>query len=226
MRKFKFLAVIALVMLCLVGCGKSDKKNNDSKLVKAKENMVSNLKNYSYDMKATVNMGFMDVSTEMNCKSDNVNKIVYCTSETMDVETEQYIDYKNKMDYSKITTAYGYGENDGEWTKTKLSSNVSNWLDMSDYVFNLSEESRNGGTYYKGTIDSKKIAASLAQTDSSIDYDKIISKDIDIEIFVNSSNYIEKMNFTMEVMGVSEYVEVTFKDFNESGSITIPSSIK
>lgn len=226
MRRFKFLFVIALVMLCLVGCGKSDKKNADSKLVKVKENMLSSLKNYSYDMESTADMGFMNVTTEMNCKSDNVNKIVYCSSETMGVETEQYIDYKNKVEYSKITTAYGYGENDGEWTKTKLNNNISNWLDMSDYVFNLSEESKNGGTYYKGTIDSKKIAASLAQADSSIDYDKIISKDINIEIYVNSLNYIETMNFTMEVMGITEYVEITFKDFNTSGSITIPSSIK
>ncbi len=225
MRKFKFLFVIALAMLCLVGCGKSDKKNTDSKLAKAKEAMVSSLKNYSYDVEMTANMGFMDVSTEMNCKSDNVNQIVYCTSNTMGVETEQYIDYKNKVDYSKVTSAYGYGNSD--WTKTKLDSNVSNsWLDMSDYIFNLTEESKNGGTYYKGTIDSKKLAKAMSQADSSTNYDDVISGDIDIEVFINSSNYIETMNFTMEVMGISEYVEITFKDFNTSGSITIPSSVK
>ena len=45
-------------------------------------------------------------------------------------------------------------------------------------------------------------------------------------MFVNSSNYIEKMSFTMTIMGIEEVVEISYRDFNESGNIVIPVEAK
>ena len=227
MKKIKILFVILIAMICFTGCGKKDATNTTSKIVAAKNQMLHNLKNYSYDVKITTKTGFFDVTTNMNCKDDSANKIAYCYTSTMGVKTEEYIDYANKMEYSKVTTLYGNDGNNGKWTKTKLNGSSSNtWVNLSDYIFNLTEESKNGGTYYTGTIDSKKLAKAMAQSDSNIDLNKVVSDDIDIEVFINSSNYIETMNFSIEIMGIKEYVEVTFKNFNTSGTITIPSEVR
>lgn len=42
----------------------------------------------------------------MNCKDDNVNIIAYCYTSTIGVETEEYLDYANQMDYTKVSTIY------------------------------------------------------------------------------------------------------------------------
>lgn len=49
----------------------------------------------------------------MNCKDDSVNKIAYCYTSTMGVETEEYLDYENQMDYTKVSTIYGNDGNNG-----------------------------------------------------------------------------------------------------------------
>lgn len=221
----KYLIVLILVMLCLVGCGKKDGKiNSDSPLAKAKSQMMSNLKNYNYDVTMVTESSFMDIETTMNCTDDLANKLTYCSTSTFGVEQESYYDYNKKVSYTKTTSVYGYGSQD--WTKTKLNNNTNTWLDLSDYVYDLKSESRNGGTYYTGVIDGKKLAASLSQTDSNANYDSIVGSDINIEIFVNSKNYIETLNFDMEIMGMKETVKVKFKDYNSAGSVKLPSSLK
>lgn len=75
--------------------------------------MLNNLKNYSYDVKITTKTGIVDVTTNMNCKDDSVNKIAYCYTSTMGVETEEYLDYENQMDYTKVSTIYGNDGNNG-----------------------------------------------------------------------------------------------------------------
>lgn len=227
MKKVRFLVIIAFVIICLTGCGKNDAINTDSKIVAAKNQMLNNLNNYSYDVKITTKTGIVDVTTNMNCKDDRINKIGYCYTSTVGVETEEYIDYANQVDYTKVSTLYGNDGNNGKWTKTKLKDNTSNsWINLSDYIFNLTEESKNGGTYYTGTINSKKLASAMAQADSNIDLNKIVSDDINIEVFVNSSNYIETMNYSIEIMGIKELVEINFKNYNTSGTIEIPSEVK
>ena len=227
MKKVRFLVIIAFVIICLTGCGKNDAINTDSKIVAAKNQMLNNLNNYSYDVKITTKTGIVDVTTNMNCKDDRINKIGYCYTSIVGVETEEYIDYANQVNYTKVSTLYGNDGNNGKWTKTKLKDNTSNsWINLSDYIFNLTEESKNGGTYYTGTINSKKLASAMAQADSNIDLNKIVSDDINIEVFVNSSNYIETMNYSIEIAGVKELVEINFKNYNTSGTIEIPSEVK
>lgn len=228
MKKILYFSLIALLMICVSGCGNEENKiNSDSKLVAAKKVMTENLNNYSYDVVMTTKTGIMDVTTNMSCKDDRKNQIGYCSTSTYGVKTEEYIDYKNKTNYSKVTTAFGGNSSNGKWTTTKYSGEDTNtWINLNDYIFNITEESRNGGTYYTGTIDSKKLAAAMSQVDSDVDTSNIVSDDIDISVFINSSNYIEKMSFTIEIMGIEEEVEINYKGFNTSGDIVIPSEVK
>lgn len=66
----------------------------------------------------------------------------------------------------------------------------------------------------------------MSSTDSNVSVDKIVSKDIDIEVFVNSSNYIESMNYSIEIAGINEYVEIKVKDYNTSGMVEIPTEVR
>lgn len=223
----KKILICSFIFLSLVtGCGKNEKTNTDSKIVKAKNEMLSDLSNYSYDVEITAKTNFMDATTTMKCKDDLKNKIGYCTSSTYGVTTEDYYDYNNKTMYSKVSLPFGYGDSD-EWTKSNYGGNGNNtWLDLNDYIFDVKEESKDGGVYYTGVIDSKKLANAMSQADSEVDTSSIVSGDIDIEVFVNSSNYIEYMKFNLVIAGIEEVVEISYYDYNETGSIEIPNNIK
>jgi len=227
MKKILYSIICILALSCLTGCGSEETKiNKNSQLASAKEVMVNNLNNYSYDVNITVDTGIIPVSTTMNCKDDRKNQISYCLTSTYGVETEEYVDYKNKISYSKVTTLFGGDSSNGKWTSTKYSGGDTNtWLNLNDYIFNLKEESKNGGTYYTGTIDSKKLGNAISQT-TDTDTSDIVSEDIEISVFVNSSNYIEKMSFTIEIMGIEEVVEINYKNYNNSGDIVIPDEVK
>lgn len=224
MKKLKIIVVLVLALICFTGCNKEDAINTNSKVVTAKKQMLNNLDNYSYDVKIITKTGIMDVTSNMNCKVDQTSKITYCITSTMGIETKEYFDYENQVDYRQVTTS---GSSKGKWVKTKIKSDTTNsWLNLSDYIFDLNEETKNDGTYFTGTIDSKKLAAAMAQSDSSIDLGKIVSDDIKIKVFVNSENYIETMDYSIEIAGITEVVEINFKDYNTSGTIEIPSEVK
>lgn len=228
MKKILYFSLITLLVLCVSGCCKEGNKiNSDSQLAAAKKIMTENLNNYSYDVEIITKTGIMDVTTNMSCKDDRKNEISYCSTSTYGVETEEYIDYKNKTTYSKVTVAFGGDSSNGKWTSAKYSGGDTNtWINLNDYIFNITEENRDEGTYYTGTIDSKKLAAAMSQVDSDVDTSNIVSDDIDIIVFINSSNYIEKMSFILEIMGIEEVVEINYKGFNTSGDIVIPSEAK
>lgn len=189
--------------------------------------MMDNLDNFSYTANITIKTGIMDVTTTMNCKEDRKNQIGYCSTSTYGVNTEEYYDYGNNISYTKVTSPYSSDASNGQWTSTSYkSSNTNLWLNLNDYIFNINEEKQSNGTTYTGTISSKKLAEAMAQADSSVDTSSIVTKDIDISIFVNSSNYIEKMNFEIEIMSIAEVVEINYSNFNTSGTISIPSEAK
>ena len=218
-----FIKIICLLLvfnlILLTGCNKQEKVNKDSKIANVKNQMINNLDNYSYKVKIITKTGFVDVETNMDCREDLKNKLSYCHTSTIGVDTYEYTDYKNKASYSKVDTLYG---SEG-WKKSKISvDNKNSWINLSDNIFDLQEESVDGGTIYKGTISSKKLASIMQQVDTKINVNKIISKDINIEVFVNSSNYIETMNFTLEVLGIEEIVEIQYVDYNTSGDIELP----
>ena len=227
MKKILYLFLITLIVICTSGCSKEFKINSDSKLAEAKRIMNNNLNNYSYDVKMITKAGFMNVTTNMRCKDDRKNKINYCITSTYGVNNEEYIDYQNKIVYSKASVTLVEDATSGRWTSSKYTGGDSNtWINLNDYIFNLTEEKKDGGTYYKGTINSQKLVEAIAQIDTDIDISNIVSDDIDISVFINLSNYIESMSFTIEIMGIEELVEINYRDFNTSGDIVIPSEVK
>lgn len=228
LKKLFPLLIVYIIVFTITGCDSSTNKvNSNSQLANAKKLMTENLDNFSYEANITLKTGFIDVTTTMECKEDRINKIGYCSSSTVGVETEEYIDYKNMIAYTKIYSPYNNDASNGTWTKTKVQSpNTNSWLNLNDYIFNITEESKNGGTYYTGTIDSKKLATAIATVNSDIDMNSIANDDIDITVFVNISGYIEQMTFNMEIMGIDEGVEINYSDFNSSGSITIPAEVE
>lgn len=228
MKKILYFALIMMGIICVSGCGKVENKvNNNSQLASAKKLMIENLNNFSYEAIITTKTGIIDITTTMECKEDRINEIAYCSSSTVGVETEEYIDYKNKIDYSRVYSLYSNDPSNGIWTKTKTqNSNTNSWINLNDYIFNITEESKNGGTYYTGTIDSKKLVEAITTVNSDVDMNDIVSDDIDITVFVNSSGYIEQMMCNMEIMGIDESIEINYSNFNSSGSITIPTEVK
>lgn len=227
-KKIFSLIIVAILLISSTGCDSSESKiNSNSQLASAKKIMMENLNNFSYEASITVKTGIMDVTTTMDCKEDRQNQIGYCSSSTMGVQTEEYFDYKNMIDYTRTYSPYSSDASNGVWQKTKIENNNTNsWLNLNDYIFNITEESKNGGVYYTGTIDSKKLAAAMSTVKSDIDMKKIVSDDINIAVFVNSSGYIEQMSFDMEIMGIDEVVEVNFSGFNTTGIISIPTEVK
>ena len=228
MKKLLYSLLGIILLIGVSGCGsKEEKINVDSKLSAAKNNMINNLNNYSYDVVMTTKTGIIDVTTNMNCKDDKKNKISYCSTSTYGVETEEYVDYNNKITYSKVNVAFGGNSSNEKWTTTKYSGGDTNaWINLNDYIFDITEEHKDGGIYYTGIIDSKKLAVAMSQVDSDVDTSNIVSDDIPISVFINSSNYIEKMSFTIKIMGIEEEVEINYKGFNTSGDIVIPSEVK
>ena len=231
MKRLKNI-LFSISIFCLVinmsGCGKENNKiNSDSELVAVKEKMIDDLNNFSYHADITIKTKYMDVSTIMDCKEDRKNQTGYCTTSNIGVKQEIYNDYKNGIEYSMIYSPYSNDSSNGVWKKSKKEKSTTNsWLNLSDYIFNLTEEEKDGGIYYTGTIDSKKLSQAISEVKSDVNASKSISEDIDITVFVNASGYIEKISFDMEIMGMEEVVEITYSDFNSTESITIPANIK
>ena len=225
MKRIFSLFVLIVILVGITGCGSKEKINKDSELVKARDTMVNGLDNFSYTAKIVAKTGFIDVTTTMNCKEDSKNKMGYCTSSTYGVTTEEYYDYGKGKTYTKIYSPFDASS--GEWTSSSLgNSSTNSWLNLNDYIFDIKEEQQGTSKLYTGVISSKKLATAMSQADSSIDTSNIVSSDINISILVNSSNYIEKMNFEMEIMGFEEIVEIEFGNYNTAGSITIPAEVK
>lgn len=227
MKKIAYIVICIFALSCLTGCNFfKDKVNKGSKLALAKEIMTEQLNNFSYDVEITVNTGFFPVTTSMNCKEDRKNEVSHCITSTYGVETEEYIDYKNKTTYSKITTLFGESSSNGNWSRAKYyGENTNTWLNLNDYIFDLKEEEKDGGVYYSGTINSMKLANAISQTTDS-EMGEVVNEDISISVFVNSLNYIEQMSFEIEIMGIKETVEIKYKNYNTSGNIIIPEEIK
>ncbi len=225
MKRISNLFILILILGIVAGCGDTKEKiNSDSKLAKAKNIMINDLDNFSYTIKITTQMGIMDATTTMNCKEDRQNKTGYCLTSAYGAKTEEYYDFNKGVSYTKVSSSYS---NDSQWITNSINNvNTNSWLSLNDYIFNISEEKQGSSTLYKGVISSQKLASAMAQTDTNVDVNKIVNSDINVSILVNASNYIEKVNFEMEIMGMNEIVEITYNGFDTTGSTTIPKDVR
>ena len=182
------------------------------------KNLFADVDNYTFT--ATVSVSGME--STMKCKTDMVNKITYCATSTMGMETEQYVDYKNGYSYQKINSSLMGGSN--EWEKEKIYGELpeygNDYASLVDYVKDLEVENKNGGKLYTGKIDATKIAE--AMDDAGTNYGDLISGDIEAEFFVNADGYLEYVNYSMEIMGMTADTSIKFSDYNTTGEIELP----
>ncbi len=136
MKKILYFALMTLLVVCVSGYDKVENRiNSDSKLSAAKKVMTENLNNYSYDVVMTAKTEIMDVTTNMSCRDDRKDQVSYCSTSTYGVETEDYTDYKNKINYSKVTVAFGGDSSNGKWATTKYNGGETNsWINLNDYI--------------------------------------------------------------------------------------------
>lgn len=221
-----YIIFVLFISLMIVGCNSKEKDNSTSKLADAKRLMNQNLDNFSYDVNITVKTDFGDTNTTMSCNEDQKNQIAYCSLNTFGVQTKEYFDYKNKVTYTYVYSPYSASSSNGIWTKNKIDDiSTNNWLNISDYIYDLKEESKDEGVYYTGTIDSKKLASAMSSTNSNVNMNNLVSEDIKIVVFVNKLGYIEQMTFDITIMGIQESVEIKYHDYNNSGSLEIPKEV-
>ena len=153
--------------------------------------------------------------------------INYCTSSTYGVVTEEYVDYKNKMIYSRVTNPYDTSSENGKWSKTKYTGATNNsYVGLGNFVKNIEKTTKMDGTYYSGTIDSKKLIGIMDSMTGDDNASSIIGGDIDITMFVNNSNYLEETKFKMTIAGIDEEATVKYRNYNTSGSLEIPKDAK
>lgn len=225
-KKTTYIIFVLFICLMIVGCNSKEKVNSTSKIAEAKRLMDKNLDNFSYDVNITMKTDFGDTNTTMNCNEDKKNQIAYCSLSTFGVQTKEYFDYKNKVTYTYVYSPYSASSSNGTWAKNKIDdTSTNNWLNLSDYIYDLKEESKDGGVYYTGTIDSKKLASAMSSINSNINMNNLVSEDIKITVFVNELGYIEQMTFDITIMGMQESVEIKYHDYNNSGSLEIPKDV-
>lgn len=221
--KKKILVLLVCSLLLVTGCGK-DKINTTGKAYLAKENMLK-LDNLAYDVKLTTKVMDQDVTINMDCKQDIKNKRDYCKLDAIGIKNEMYTDYANKYSYTRVDTSSVIGSTteDNKWVKSKITTVGNSWLNIANYIFNETKEEKDGNTIYRGTINTKKLTKALTQMNTkSINFGGLMSKDIPIEVVIDSNNYIKKINFELEIIGVKEVVNVTYKDYNSAGDVTLP----
>ena len=193
-------------------------------LGESKKVMTDHLDNFSYTATITTQTGFFDVVTTMDCKEDRKSKLGYCITSNYGMSTEEYFDYANGKSYTKMNSIYDEGK---DWEVAYFEpSNTNSYLNLNDSIFDMTETKQGDKTLYVGKISNQKIAEAMSQSNADIDTSNLISDDIKISILVNSSKYIEKMNFEMEIMGIMEIMEVNFSNYNTSGNIVIPEEVK
>ena len=229
LKKVLLVIMITTFIVTLAGCNSKGKNSNkkENEVSKVKSKMVNELDNFAISATITMQTGFIDITVDTNCIKDNKNQIEYCKTSTLGViEMEQYLDYKNKKEVTKTTSLFGGDENNGKWVTQKYdaaSSIGDSWLDINDYLNGLEVTEQNGGKLYKGKISTDKINNAIAKSDKGNKIStKGSSKDIPIEIFINSNGYIETIKTEFEFSGMKELIEIKYSNYNTAGSLTMP----
>ena len=221
---------ICLLSMVITGCNLfSSNKKTETEVSKVKENMMEKLNNYSMNAKIVSGTPVGDVTITVGCIEDNKNKIEYCKTSTLGIiDIEEYIDYKNNKVYTRTEQLVGGDENDGKWISKKLDkdtkSQVTNWMGLNDYLKELNITEQNGGKLYSGKIDIKKVQSAISDSDakSKINIPSLTSKDIPIEVFINSAGYIETTKTEFEILGIKENVNIQYSNFNKNNDLSIP----
>ena len=176
---------------------------DNSKIIEIKENMSNKLDNFSYNSIITINLYGTTFNVDIKCKEDNKNSLGYCSINNNLVNIEEYMDYKNKIKYTK-TDALTDSKTD--WTKTedKDMSSSTPILKTMDSLTIEKEEKQDNGTLYTGYMNGKSMSNVINIAKKSIpgniNITKFFKKKIPVTLFVNNDNYVEKLSFSIKII--------------------------
>lgn len=233
MKNKKWIIIIPIaiiVIVCAVFIIKNiiTEKNKDKALIKVKENMAEKLNNFSYN--AVVNIGAYGVKLDvnLNCKEDRVNRLGYCEMQSNVVNLEEYLDYNNKVTYTKTNLL----TNDAfQWQKEseKNMTEFTPILGTLDNIIIEKKEKQENGILYTGYIKGKSLSNIFdvinKATSNKFNISSFFRRKIPVTVFVNNDNYVEKVSFSINVLGVDVNSEINFNNFNTTPSISLPEEL-
>lgn len=254
MKKLKYLvAAFFIGAVTLTGCGKKETLKPEDAIKKAQDTMKT-AENYKMDMSIDVGVKGEGLTLDVNMKLDGTVDVKNGKSKlTMSasllgekIETEMYVD--SKSEEGKVIS-YSKNEDD-TWTKTvsetEESTDVSEALmsiiSSGDNIKSVKADNKDVNTY-EITLSADKLASlmEMAGTSdiSSIDT-SIFKGDVVLKINIDKKTN----NITMLYMDMKELLTsavnsdsdieieiskaeftINFTDFNNAGSVTIPSDI-
>lgn len=242
MRKAKWLVAFTIFVLALTGCGKD--KNSGEVLNNAKKQMEA-LSNYA--MKLEMKMGVksagleMDFPIEMNIKVDEKTQTAKMDVQFemlgMKISTEGYMQQVGNQ-----TVTYTKEVMEDVWTKeySETSSNFSELKNMTKQFSNAKQKKSDDKEAYLYQVSiSKEEMKNWMQSMDSVGSTEAgefnIDKDVVMDVYVNKkTNYITKMvmNLKEAIKMTEEETQITnfevimsFSDFNNVGTITIPEEV-
>jgi hypothetical protein len=251
MKKLKILLSLLVVSFTLTGClgSLSDAK----RLAKSNQNM-DNLDNYS--MKMIIDFEIETEGMTVGVKIDADSKIDaknLITEIDMDMEfLGMNFSAKNYtiVNGSNITTYTNTSDSDEWYKETAIydvledqNESVANIISVvtSGATIEKKSSNREGSDYYVISLNKESVEKLLKESnglagDDLVGEDYEIIGDLDVDVYINSDNYITFMEMDLsDVIKFTESVEGTkfnkmkmsfeFGDYNKLGSITIPQSI-
>ena len=226
---FIILGIILFIFLVFFILGIFKRPKKDDSLLISKNHMLKELKTFSYDSKVNINVYGLNLDVDVNCKEDRVNKLGYCSATSNVINIEEYMDYKNKVTYSKSDLISNYRDN-SSWSKNE-EKNIEEapMLKIVDKIKIQKKEKKDNGILYTGIIDGKSlgqvIRTASKTTNKRIGIGRIFKKKVPVEVFVNSNNNIEYLKSNISVLGIKINLDIKYSNYNTSSSLSLPGEV-
>lgn len=226
---FITLGIIVFIILLLFILGIFKRPKKDDSLLISKKNMLEKLKTFSYNSNVNFDIYGLNMNIDLNCNEDRVNKLGYCSATSNIVNIEEYLDYKNKVSYSKLDLISSYKDSDS-WTKSEEKNmEEARMLKIIDSIRIQKKEKKDNGVLYTGIMNGKSLSQIITTaskaTNKKINITRLFKKKIPVEVFVNNDNYIEYLKANISVLGIKINIDVKYSNFNTAPSISLPGEV-
>lgn len=238
MKRAKWLVALLVSVVALTGCGKTE--NAADVMNKAGEKMKG-LSNYAMKMEMEIGVKAsglemtvpMTIDAKIDTKSETAKMNMSIEMMGMKISTEGYTQTEDGK-----TTTYTKEMMGDTWTKeySDDKTGYDEFTMIADTFSKIEKKKSNdkSANCYKATISKEKMDSLFATMGNDSMEGYTIEKDVVIDVYVDKkSNYITKMVMDLkDAMKVEDEVEITaatititFSDFDQVGTITIPEEV-
>lgn len=254
MKKLKYLvAAFFIGAVTLTGCGKKETLKPEDAIKKAQDTMKT-AENYNMDMSIDVGFKGQGLTLDVNMKLDGTIDVKNGKSKlTMSVsflgdknKTEMYVDSKSEegkvISYSK--------DEDDIWTKkvaeteenTDVSDALMSIINSGDNIKSVKSDNKDVNTY-EITLSADKLV-NLMEMAGTSDISSVNTDNLKGDVVLKINIDKKTNNITMLYMDMKELLTsavnsdtdieieiskaeftINFKDFNNAGTVTIPSDV-